>query len=108
MRGCGGYFGPSAHRPCGEAGRPVSNRRKLRGADWEPLSRQIRTITTGRETQLRAEINSTAPGFLDQVAAATTDAVGHYLQFGRDLKNHAPDRAGEVDARNLPDQVLDQ
>jgi hypothetical protein len=30
MRGCGGYFGPSAYRACAESGGPVSNRRRLR------------------------------------------------------------------------------
>jgi hypothetical protein len=42
----------------------MSNRRKLRGKDWEPLARRVRTIVEGREDEARAAIDTVAPGFL--------------------------------------------
>ncbi len=86
----------------------MSNRRKLRGKDWAPLSRQIRTITDGRETQLRAEIETVAPGFLDQLDAAAADGAQSYAEFCHAAKARSPGRWGETDPRKLSQQFLDQ
>jgi hypothetical protein len=86
----------------------MSNRRKLRGADWAPLSRQIRTITDGREDQLREEIDDAAPGFLDQLGAASADSRRSYTEFLRASKAAHPGRCGEADASKVPQHVMDQ
>jgi hypothetical protein len=86
----------------------VSNRRRLRGKDWEPLSQHIRTITGGREAQLRTEIETIAPGFLDQLGAASADGRRSYAEFLGGAKADHPSRAAEVDARQVPQQIVDQ
>jgi hypothetical protein len=86
----------------------VSNRRKLRGRDWAPLSERIRAITDGREAQFRAEAETAAPGFLDQLEAATADSSRHYAEFIQSARAAAPGRCGEADPGNVPQQVLDQ
>jgi hypothetical protein len=86
----------------------VSNRRKIRGTDWEPLSRKIRTITVVREAQLRAEIDQIAPGFLDQLKAAADDGRQSAERFRDAAKNAVPGRFHEADSRDVPLPVLDQ
>jgi hypothetical protein len=86
----------------------VSNRKKLRGRDWAPLSQKIRSISDGREAQLRAEIETAAPGFLDQLGAAAADGRRRYAEFVRAGKAAHPGRCSEADPRKVPEQLLDR
>lgn len=87
----------------------MSNRRKVRGKDWEPLSRSIRTITAGREAQFRAEAEVIAPGFLDQLAAASADGLRLHDRFRAAAREAGPaGRYHETDGGKVPQPVLDQ
>lgn len=86
----------------------MSNRRKLRGRDWEPLSRRLQSIQHGHETQLRAEIEQARPGFLDQADAAVADGIRLTRQLRANLKNLHPDDSAQVDARRIPARIRSQ
>jgi hypothetical protein len=82
----------------------VSNRRKVRGRDWAPLSRQIRALPADR---MRAQIDAIAPGFRDQFDAATADSSRFHARTRRVLVG-TPGSYSEADPRDVPAPVLDQ
>jgi hypothetical protein len=84
----------------------MSNRRKLRGKDWAPLSRRVGAVIDGRGTQLRAEIEAARPGFLDQLAAATADGARASAELAAEIE--AAGRGTGIDPRQVPRQILDQ
>lgn len=86
----------------------MSNRRSLRGKDWAPLSRQISSITAGRETQLADEINRLAPGFLDQLEAANAELAGLGREMRRNARETYAGRFTEADPHDVPASVAEQ
>jgi hypothetical protein len=86
----------------------MSNRRKLRGSDWEQASREIRASVQGREDQIRAGLDMIVPGFLDQVSAAAAEGA----QFSEEVRRRAeasdPARYHEADGSRIPQQIADQ
>jgi hypothetical protein len=82
----------------------MSNKRKLRGSDWEPFSRMLR----GHEDHFRAEADALVPGFNDQFDAAAAEA-GRFNDFFRDrAKESHQDEYLESDVNQLPEPLPDQ
>jgi hypothetical protein len=86
----------------------MSNTRKLRGRDWAPLSRELGHILGAAPPgQVRADTDRIAPGFADQLDAATAEAAHAHARFTARLRAAGQD-VTDGTGSTLPADVRDQ
>jgi hypothetical protein len=85
----------------------MSNRKKLRGRDWEEASRLVRSLHPYAE-QFAAQAEAAVPGHTDQLLAAAAEGGQFSDELARRAKEQIPGYFREAAPGKLPQQLADQ